>query len=688
MRSDFADNAKLKTDEPKGSSLNRQIVMMTRAGRFLRLRVLRLLPHATSAALAFVLLAGNVRAAVLAQQPVPEMNAAAVTAFADGQMPAAMRAGKIPGAVLVVVRGNQVVFQKGYGFANLEKREPVSTSNTLFRVASISKILTAAAVLQLVQAHRLSLHRNVNCYLAGFHITPAFGAPITLFDLLTHSSGFDVCQWDYAARTVAQKLSLRNYLVQFQPFRVRRPGVFSGYDNYGYALAGYLVQKVSGMPFNQYVEAQLFEPLNMDHSSFSPDPALRKKLATGYWRDTDAVRPCGPDHVNITPAAGLCSTAGDMSRFLVALLADQRPDGSRAFSASVMRGLEMQQFAFNPEVPGRCFGFDEVMLDGRCVLRQTGQWPGFNSLLLLFPQQHCGWFIAYNLCDQLHLGWQISRSFAEQFLPPKRVVTGAQPLPLPTPDELRPFCGSYLSVRFPQDSPDLGVPRGLAVTRGPAGQLEIGGRPFRKVGPLVFEQIVQGGISGHRVAFRLGQDGRVADLITDGGAFRKVLWSETGGGRQRLLGIATVVFLSVVVLWPIVLIIRFIGAQTVQEPPRSIADRRWVRFSRIARGMAFAACVLALWFEVSLALTELRLGPFADFYGLPASIRSVLGVMPLLVVLTLVLIVFAVVAWRYQFWSLAGRLHYSLIPAALALFLYVFHCQHLLFAIFPGRGLA
>jgi CubicO group peptidase (beta-lactamase class C family) len=661
--------------------------MLKQAGKLLPLLVLRLLPYPASAVTAFLLLAGNVRAAVSAGQTVPELSAAAVTAFADEQIPAAMRVGKIPGAVLVVVRGNQVVFQKGYGFADLERHEPVSTSNTLFRVASISKILTAASVLQLVQAHRLSLHRNVNHYLTGFQIATTFGAPITLFDLLTHSSGFDVCQLDYAARTTAQKLSLRSYLVQFQPFRVRPPGLFSGYDNYGYALAGYLVQKVSGMPFNQYVEKQLFQPLDMDHSSFSPDPTLRKKLATGYRLDGDVVCPYRPDHVNITPAAGLCSTAADMSRFLIALLADQRPDGSRAFPAGVMRGLETQQFAFNPEVPGRCFGFDEVTLDGCCVLRQTGQWPGFNSLLLLFARQHCGLFIAYNLCDQLHLGRQISRSFAEQFFPPKRVVTGAEPLPLPAPDELRPLCGSYLSVRFPQDSPDLGVPPGLAVTRGPAGQLEIGGRSFREIRPLVFEQIVRDEISSRRVAFRLGQDGRVADLITDGGAFRRVPWSETRVGRQWLLRVATVVFLSVVLLWPIVVIIRFIGAHTVPEPTRSITDRRWVRFSRIARGTAFTACVLALWFEASLALTELRLGPFADFYGLPASIRSLLGVMPLLMVSTLVLVVFAVIVWRNRFWSLAGRLHYSLIPAALVLFLYVFYCQHLLFVIFPGRGL-
>ncbi|HKI67996.1 MAG TPA: serine hydrolase domain-containing protein, partial [Verrucomicrobiae bacterium] len=365
-----------------------------------------------------------------------------MTAFANEQIPKAMRAGRIPGAVFAVVSGNSVVFQKGYGLANAQTREPVSTSNTLFRVASLSKIFTAASVLQMVHAHYLNLNRNVNRYLTGFQITPAFGKPITLFDLLTHSSGFDVDWLDYAAQTAAQKLSLRNYLIQFQPLRLRPPGLFSAYDNYGYTLAGYLVQKVSGIPFPQYVEERLLDPLDMQDSSFSPDTALRRHLATGYWLDDGTLRPYRQSHVNITPAAGLCSTAADMSRFLVALLTNRRPDSSRAFSGSVRKGLLTQQFAFSPEVPGRCFGFDVVTLAGHRVLRQTGQWPGFNSLLLVFPGRHCGLFVAYNLCDQMRMGWKIARLFAEHFVPPQPATIDTRTPADPIHTALARFCGS------------------------------------------------------------------------------------------------------------------------------------------------------------------------------------------------------------------------------------------------------
>ncbi|HEX5399804.1 MAG TPA: serine hydrolase domain-containing protein, partial [Verrucomicrobiae bacterium] len=312
-----------------------------------------------------------------------------------------MREGKIPGAVFVVVQGDRVICEKAYGVSDLESRQLVSTDRTLFRVASISKILTAASALELVQSNHLDLHRDVNRYLGRLHVASAFGQPVTLFNLLTHSSGFDTCVFGYAARSAASRLSLRNYLREFQPERVRPPGRFSVYDNYGYALAGHLVQRVSRTPFADYVRERILAPLDMRHSSFAPDAVQRRHLAAGYWLDGETPRACGRSYVNVTPAAGLCTTASDMANLMVALLANQRPDGSNMFPAGVLRGLKTQQFGSSPDVPGRCFGFDCVSIAGRQALRQTGQWPGFNSVLLLFPKQHCGLFLAYNLCDYL-----------------------------------------------------------------------------------------------------------------------------------------------------------------------------------------------------------------------------------------------------------------------------------------------
>jgi len=627
-------------------------------------------------------LAASAGAARPVAQPVQDLNTASVSAFADAVIPEMLRAGKIPGAVFVVVRDDQVICKKGYGVADLQSQKPVSADRTLFRAASISKILTAAAALQLVQAHRLDLHQNINAYLTRFQIAPAFDEPITLANLLTHASGFDTCHLGYAARSAADRLSLGNYLMEYQPARVRPPGRFSVYDNYGFTLAGYLVQKAAGMPFASYVQKRIFAPLDMDDSSFSPDPTRRQRLATGYWLDGGTPRACGQSYVNITPAAGLCTTADDMSDLLIGLLTNRRADGSNLFSASVIRGLETQQFAFSPDVPGRCYGFNRVAIAGRSALRQTGQWPGFNSVLLLFPQARCGIFLAYNLCDNARTEQRLTRRFAEQFIPPD--LTAAAPFEdagASGQDSLAPLLGTYLTVRTPHTTPALAFPSEITVSRSPAGDLEINGDAYREIKPLVFESIgtnrTAAALAGRRVAFRLGRDGDVADLITQSAAYGRVGWWESARARIFLMRLLTITFISALVVWPVMALMRFVFAGTPGKPAAQWHWRR-AKFSLLARITALTACGLALWFEGSLALAELRLRPFADFYDIPAAVKQLLWVLPVLLIFAAVLGLFSFIAWRRRIWHPAHRLHYLVLAVALWVFLYTFYSRHMI----------
>ncbi|MGH9368955.1 MAG: serine hydrolase domain-containing protein, partial [Thermoanaerobaculia bacterium] len=176
-----------------------------------------------------------------------EMTAADVEAFLEGLVPTQLAREDIAGAVVVVVKDGKVLFGKGYGFADVEKRRPVSVEETLFRPGSTSKLFTWTAVMQLYEQGKLDLDRDVNGYL-DFKIPEAFGKPITLRDILTHTPGFEDYAKDLFVSEASQIKPLGAYLASHLPRRIFAPGTTPAYSNYATALAGYVVERVSGKP--------------------------------------------------------------------------------------------------------------------------------------------------------------------------------------------------------------------------------------------------------------------------------------------------------------------------------------------------------------------------------------------------------------------------------------------------------
>jgi CubicO group peptidase (beta-lactamase class C family) len=208
----------------------------------------------------------------------------------DGALPGAMRAGGIAGGVVVVVKEGSVLLAKGYGLADVATRRLVDPDRTLFRPGSISKLFTTVAVMQLVQSGRVALDRDVNEYL-DFSIPPAFRRPVTVRDLLRHTAGFDETIRGLVFFDSTRIEPLADYVRANLPARVYPPGEVPAYSNYGMALAGYVVQRVSDQTFEDYVARHVFGPLGMARASFRqplPD-SLRAFLSTGYRKVGDPI---------------------------------------------------------------------------------------------------------------------------------------------------------------------------------------------------------------------------------------------------------------------------------------------------------------------------------------------------------------------------------------------------------------
>jgi CubicO group peptidase (beta-lactamase class C family) len=284
-----------------------------------------------------------------AAAPLPELALAHeltkpdLEAFLDALIPAQLQNRDIAGAVVSVVKDGRVLLAKGYGYADFAAKKPVVADTTLFRPGSISKVFTAISVMQLVEQGKLDLDRDVNEYL-DFAIPRTYAEPVTLRRLLTHTAGFEETLKNLFVPSAREMRPLHDYLVAAMPVRIFPPGKVPSYSNYGLTLAGYIVERVSGEPFEKYVAVHILNPLRMEHSSFAqPLPeALAPNMSRGYLAAAQGGRDF--EFVTTSPAGALSATATDMSRLMLALLGEGTLEGATILKPDRVRAMEVRQF--------------------------------------------------------------------------------------------------------------------------------------------------------------------------------------------------------------------------------------------------------------------------------------------------------------------------------------------------------
>ena len=324
------------------------------------------------------------------------LEASDLAPFFDGIVPLQLERSDVAGASVLVMQNGAVLLEKGYGFADLKSKKPVDPATTLFRLASISKLFTWVSVMQLAEQGKLDIDSDINRYL-DFQVPPAFSQPITLRNLMTHSGGFEDEARDIIVTNPKQAVSLRDFLIRNQPKRIFAPGTIPAYSNYGVGLAGYIVQRVSGQPFEQYVEQHIFVPLKMEHSTFyQPPPAPLLRLPSeGYPTDTQK-SPIGFEIFNPAPAGGVSSTAADMGRFGQALLNGGELDGERILKPETVAAMWTPQFRVSDQLPPIGMGFYQVWRNNLRWIGHEGDLVAFHSLFMLEPSQKLLLFISYN----------------------------------------------------------------------------------------------------------------------------------------------------------------------------------------------------------------------------------------------------------------------------------------------------
>ena len=414
-----------------------------------------------------------------------------LSAFFDGIMPYAIHRDGVAGAVIVVVRGDRMLFAKGYGYADLAKRAPVVADSTMFRPGSVSKLFTWTSVMQLVQAGKINLDADVNNYL-DFKIPPKFGKPITMRNLMTHSAGFEETILDLMVDKPAQLYPIREYLIKRMPNRIFPPGEVIAYSNYGATLAGYIVQRISGEPFDQYVARHIFAPLHMTRATFvQPLPKQFEPFMSDGYHSTGNDTPVPFELIEPAPAGALSASGTDMGRFMLAYINGGSYQGGAILKPSTIAQMWTLQLRPAPNILGFDLGFYQENRNGLEIVGHGGDTNVFHSDLHLLPAQHVGFYMSVNSLglpgSSEAVREQVFRGFLDRYYP----YTAPQPPTLSTAkrDSAR-VAGWYTSSRRAERALRFVYALGQAnVTANPDGTIEATGLTDPAGDPLKWREI-------------------------------------------------------------------------------------------------------------------------------------------------------------------------------------------------------
>ena len=315
--------------------------------------------------------------------------------FLDGFMPLQIGRADIAGAVVSVVKDGHILFEKGYGYADVAAKRPVAPESTLFRPGSISKLFTWTAVMQQAELGKLDLDRDVNGYL-DFKIPASFGKPITLRDLMTHRPGFEETVKDLAVDTASDLRPIGQYLRTHIPAQIFAPGTVPAYSNYGATLAAYIVERVSGQPFDDYVVQHILGPLQMVHSTFRQPlpPALAPLMARGYDLASGDSQPF--ELVEVAPAGSMSTSADDITHFMIAQLGDGSYGAGRILQPGTLAAMHTRQAGWPDAMHAFALGFYEESQNGHRIIGHGGDTQVFHSDLHLILDANVGFFVSYN----------------------------------------------------------------------------------------------------------------------------------------------------------------------------------------------------------------------------------------------------------------------------------------------------
>ncbi len=328
----------------------------------------------------------------------------ALEAFLKRELGDKLARDHIAGAVFVAVKDGRIMFQKGYGYADIAARRPVDPARTLFYVASISKIMLGTAVMRMVEHGDLSLDADVTRLDPDLDLQRRLipGQRLTLRTLLTHSSGFQEIFLDSSVSDPREFPRAGPFVRKLMPPQGVPQGSFISYSDAGIAAAGAVVEKVAHAPLEDVLQRQVFGPLGMTQAvlDIPLNPRARQYLndivTTYVWSSARKRLEAQQPVLRLDyPASSVAMSGAAAARFLTVFLNHGTIDGHPFLTPETVAAMTANQAWSNPRVPGFGITFKEGMRNGVRYVGHSGDYRGDESMLTFFPAYGFGFFISY-----------------------------------------------------------------------------------------------------------------------------------------------------------------------------------------------------------------------------------------------------------------------------------------------------
>ena len=607
----------------------------------------------------------------------PSMEREDVAAFLTDVIEREMEIHHIPNLSVALVQEGEVLFAEGFGFADRAADTPVDPEKTLFRIGSSSKLFTWTAVMQLVEQGKIDLDTDINEYL-DFQIPYRLehrwrrseAGPITLRHLMSHTPGFEDYMTDVFSISEDSLQPLGQKMRENRPNRVFLPGEVTAYSNYGVSLAGYIVERVSGLPFEEYVEAHIYRPLGMTHSTFRqplPDP-LADQLAKPYRYVEGEYREADFEFFT-APAGSMSSTAADMARFMKAYLQGGKGEAGSMLQEETIRLMLSEPSTQHPQLPGMAHGFIKADFNGQEVFHHPGSTMLYDTSLYLIPEAQTGFFITHSGGSAL-MNANIYRQFMNRYFP--REPETAYERPEGMVQRSAAFTGEYYQNRRSFTDPDAALSMmfgRMRVETDNEGYLlvtQMGSTSrFVEVEPGVYRNLEAGVIQEYGGDFNtivFGTDSLGKTMLMSSGpmSYSRAAWYESMGLTLILLLTSLLVILGSMLFWGMRWVIRLVrkSRNKSEVSPALPKGARWANRAAILLGL------LVLVFFMGVLLGG-ELDPVYQLpiqaYTAPSQLNVIMdATIPYaIILLSAAILAMAAMSWKKGYWKTAGRIHYT-----------------------------